>query len=50
MHDIDRKGAEPEKPWERGYVSSAALVELEKMAENITRLETTKYSNYCLKT
>ena len=50
MHDIDRKGTATEKPWERGCVSSAALVELEKMAENITPLETTKYPNYCLKT
>lgn len=51
MHDIDStEGTETEKPWERSYVSSAALVELEKMAENITRLETTKYPNYCLKT
>lgn len=26
MHDIDSKGTETEKPWERSYVSSAALV------------------------
>ena len=50
MHDIDRKGTAIERPWERGCVSSAVLLELEEMAENITRLETTEYPNYCLKT